>query len=1373
MKRSFLIITIFLFLIDSLSGQLANWTAYLPSKFPTNRSGQIHGQARISQMKFHPSNANKMYAVTSQGGLFISSDGAENWTVAPGTDVLAVRFASVCIDHTDDNIIYLGGGDPDYYSSGAGLYKSTNGGASFTQQNTGIPTSRLVVNIIMADYNRNVMVAATNGGIYKTSNGGTTWTAKTATSLQFSDLKALTNGNTVTLFACTRTTSPELYRSEDFGETWTVITSGITTPSVATIQSGSRVAVTPADTNVVYLGFVSSGGMIFKSTDKGLNFTLMKAGGSPYLTYYEDDAAETGQGNYNFAIGVDRNDASKIWLQSHATWVSSNSGTNWSLLTNWWEKVHTDMHQIGQSPYDATKLYSCNDGGVWVSTDGGNNWTPKNDGIYAYEIPAKAGKSSPTRRDFVVIGTQDNGGLYADSTGWSTNRGGDDYAPREIDKRANSTAEYRYGSPSDFGAYQVGNRRINPTDSYTSYNSPNTIISDLVFNRTDINLSFLGLGNSGQRHVYRCTDVQNSTPTWVQISNFGTDATIQSIHSCIANANRLYVITNDQKIYVSNDALAASPTFSSYALTTSSNTIGTIATMANNADIVYISINNKVYRSANGGQNWVDNTFNLPSVNHTRIVAEEYGGANELVFVATNTAVYYKKAGQTTWTIYSTNLPTRKTPTDFSIFDDGTNNARLRFTSYGRGMWETPFGNLRPLQAIASAWSVPIDPCNGNTFVFKDISNGNNVSTSWSFPTGTPSNSTATQPTVTFATAGTHTAILTVTDANNVTSTTNISVTVTRVDNCSPDAYAGKSLSMAASGDYFIKTNANLTNVTHFTTTAWIKPNGTQTRYAGIVSNGEWCAHCPTNTNGFVTDYNGTRLWYRWAGVDDTWASNSGLTLPLNVWSFVALVVTPDSVAIYMNDQKYVQVFSGTQDRPTAASFTDLYVGRGHYNNPNFKGEIDEVSVWNKALTQNEIREMRHLTKTSTLLTNANLIAYFQFNETYGLTNQSIVDKKRAYHGSMVGAAILANSTAPVAGGASHRMLVNSGGVKTFTGTDCQIQFPASGAYPNNEVVVSRLDVSPDQNPASGTPLSNKYWIVNNYGTNSFTNLTNISFSNLGTFGTGAVSNFSLFKRGSNDVGATWGTAIDVADVLTTTNNNTLTFSTGNNITSFSQFTLAKKEIKLAMKIFLEGAYSGGTMTTNLTNSLPTTEPYTGMTNFAHQNGGGGEMTTLSIITANNIVDWVFVELTSSSGTVYTRSALLKNDGSIVDTNGVSPLSFVQALEGSYTITIKHRNHLKIKTSSTVALDASTKAIDFTNNTQLITGVLKLVASGVYALYAGDVNADGQVNATDRSNTWNARNLSGYNINDCSLNGTVDATDRSQTWNNRNLSSGF
>ncbi|MBK9462339.1 MAG: hypothetical protein IPN94_23685 [Sphingobacteriales bacterium] len=135
-------------------------------------------------------------------------------------------MSSVCIDYTDDQIIYLGG-DPNYWGSGAGAFKSTNGGATFSQLTGGLPTTRIVSEIIMHPTDPNTLVGSTNGGIYKTTDAGVTWTAKRSYRLQFCSMKSNTAANSLILYATTQTATPEFYRSTDFGDTWTLITAGL------------------------------------------------------------------------------------------------------------------------------------------------------------------------------------------------------------------------------------------------------------------------------------------------------------------------------------------------------------------------------------------------------------------------------------------------------------------------------------------------------------------------------------------------------------------------------------------------------------------------------------------------------------------------------------------------------------------------------------------------------------------------------------------------------------------------------------------------------------------------------------------------------------------------------------------------------------------------------------------------------------------------------------------------------------------------------------------------------------------------------------------------------------------------------------------
>ncbi|MEN9609224.1 MAG: hypothetical protein RLZZ628_38 [Bacteroidota bacterium] len=210
------------------------------------------------------------------------------------------------------------------------------------------------------------------------------------------------------------------------------------------------------------------------------------------------------------------------------------------------------------------------------------------------------------------------------------------------------------------------------------------------------------------------------------------------------------------------------------------------------------------------------------------------------------------------------------------------------------------------------------------------------------------------------------------------------------------------------------------------------------------------------------------------------------------------------------------------------------------------------MCFYNRILTQAEVREQMHLVKS----TETALKGYFQFNE----TNNVIWNKVDANFANFSGTATRATSTAPVGTGTSQRMTVTTSGVKDFATQHLSLEFPSSGTYPNGELVVTELANSPDQTPSVGTALTGKYWIINNYGTNSsFSALTNLQLSNLGSYATGTAANFKLYKRSSTADGATWGSSLCGATALTTANNNTLTFGSSCNITSFSQIEISRE----------------------------------------------------------------------------------------------------------------------------------------------------------------------------------------------------------------------
>lgn len=670
MKNNFYTVVI-LALFSLIAGlvQAQTWQNVGPIAFPTNISGQIHGIGRVSQVKFHATNANRMYAVSASGGLWISNDAGSTWSrTGSETQLPRTSCSAVCIDYTNDNIIYLSTGDANYYGNGYGIWKSTNGGTTWAQSNATIG-NRMAVEILMSPSDHNTIIAATTDGIWKSTDAGATWTVK-KTGGAFKDMVYRPGSSTV-LYAVDNST---FWRSTDNGETWAQISS--VAPAAG---NGGRIGVTAANAQTVYVGFVgsnsgSSGGIIYRSTDGGATFTLRKGDTSPNLGGYS--ASEGGQGNYNFSIFADRANANTVYVGAHCNWKSTDGGATWTLLTNWYEKCHTDMHQVVSSPYNNSRLFNVNDGGIFLSTDGGSNWTPSANGLGATEIYHMG--TSKLTSDIISIGTQDNGELYFNGTTWFCNRGGD----------WGSNATFDYANPNT--VYYVENaRRRNLVagggEAGIGLTSPN---NNDKYALTSLNTNLAYVGQT--TNLRRSSNLLNTTPTWTTIRTFTSN--IGAI--CIApnNVNEVYVVTRDAKVYYSTNANAASPTFTERStLPNSTASFTNIVVTNNDPNIVYASAGSKIYRSSNKGSTWTDISGTLSNVNIIDVEHDIFT-TNETVYIATALGVYSRTSTSGTWQNISAGLPTICNITNLRLFNNTAATQRLRVSFYGRGVWERIIG---------------------------------------------------------------------------------------------------------------------------------------------------------------------------------------------------------------------------------------------------------------------------------------------------------------------------------------------------------------------------------------------------------------------------------------------------------------------------------------------------------------------------------------------------------------------------------------------------------------------------------------------------------------------------------------------------------
>lgn len=646
----------------------ANWKLTGPIQFPVNSSGQVNGMGRVSQIVFHPTDSKKIYAVSASGGLFISKDGGIKWQVTPGTDKLPkMSCASVCVDYTNDNVIYLGGGDANYYNGNYGVYKSTDGGNNFQPSNAGIG-GRMALNLLMDPFNNKTLVAATNDGIWKTTDAGASWTEKKSGG-DFQQMIAKPN-EPKTLYAVT---SSLFYRSTDMGDTWTLI------KLPTTNSGGGRIGVSKADPNRVYITFVGdyNGGKstpVYKSTDGGLTFTTVKPANGYNLNGYDENS--DGQGNYNYGMTVDPTNADNVWICGHCIFKSTDGGATWKRKTRWAIEMHTDMHQVAYSPYDASQLFDANDGGVWKNNDAGEGvkWIPFCDGLASTEC-YHAGQS-PIKKDRISAGLQDNGEIYYDATTWYTNRGGD----------FSELIAYDYQNKNMVYYLSQGGRRVGMTGGSNNLSLPFTPSKSTLIEFTPLatNVAFIG-GND----VWRTTNLSANPPTWEKISSFNEG--IKSIGISPADANVVYAVTSSGKVFRSDNALATSPSFTNVSTCpTAPSSKASIAAIKSASNIVYLSCNSKVYRSNDKGVSWTSVSSGLPSTNFIKMYHDVYS-KNEGVFIANGMGgVYYKNNQLSSWVNFSKGLPTICNANDFMIYNDGNyKNSVLRISFYGRGVWET------------------------------------------------------------------------------------------------------------------------------------------------------------------------------------------------------------------------------------------------------------------------------------------------------------------------------------------------------------------------------------------------------------------------------------------------------------------------------------------------------------------------------------------------------------------------------------------------------------------------------------------------------------------------------------------------------------
>jgi len=643
---------------------------------------------RTRAISFHKDNPNIILAGGVSGGMWRSVDLGQSWErVTNYEDQSAVSCVMQDQRPGKSNVFYYGSGESvgnsasksfsaNYY--GSGMYKSVDHGATWTH----MPSTAALVqkrtewsyifNIAMDNSrtDKDILYAATSNGIRRSEDDGQTWTLVLGGNSGADYTNVVTTSTGVCYATISGTgSSPGFWRSDD-GINWT----NISPADLPGNHQRTLMAVAPSNENVVY--FYSATPNTGSSSVTFWKYTYVSgnghgAGGQwnnrtnnlPPVNGYSLNT----QGSYCMSLAVKPDNENMVFLGGTNLFRSNNGFSNnssmrqlggydadgYSNFDYYQDNQHPDQQSLAFNPHNPNELLAGTDGGLHFTTNPTGSKVIWQSFNQGYQTTQFYGIAIDHQLETEVVcsGYQDNGS-------WWTNS-------------ADTNTDWLFTMGAD-GSYCA---KENGKDNY-------------YFSSQNGNIRRVKLNANGDVLSRRSANPQGLSGGYLFVHPFILDP---------SDNNRMY-LPNDNTIWRNSNLNAIDNNqylWTQIATLPVSNDITAITASKSSPGVVYVGTRNrKIYKiEDNGSSNATvtDLTTGITSGTYTSCIAVDPDDADKILVIYSNynvISIWYTEDGGSNWSNVEGNLKGNTdtgVPPQLDYIGDGPSFRWARFIKTANG----------------------------------------------------------------------------------------------------------------------------------------------------------------------------------------------------------------------------------------------------------------------------------------------------------------------------------------------------------------------------------------------------------------------------------------------------------------------------------------------------------------------------------------------------------------------------------------------------------------------------------------------------------------------------------------------------------------